>query len=412
MTPRPRRRQGFTLIELLVVISIIGILVGLLLPAVNAAREAGRRAQCQNNMKNIGLGLMQFSTSKNYFPNAAVVDESVQVTSGQPNAFTAVSNPSAFQGAGGNVLLYSWVVDILPYIDEQERYNAWNRDRPYLAPSLAGDAPDKPSNRTICTTAIKILSCPDDGSTQTNAGNLSYVVNSGFSFFTENGQTRGVAYSGTIPSSGTAPLNWTGQSGGLGAKPTTTKLGVMFIGSKQGNASYDYKTAASSIVDGAGTTLLLAENTNAGYSTGDLNLSGGYETNWATPFPHYVAFVGSRYVCGASGTCTSLPPQYSLGPQRDPNGNQIDGGGWIFANDRTTSRGEFINAGLDIGEGATPFVNSGHPSGFNAVMCDGSVKFISQTISGTVYSKILSPAGSKLISNYRQLPVSQDDISN
>src|SRR5437763_3367542 len=86
MSPRrqpPRQRRGFTLIELLVVISIIGILVGLLLPAVNSAREAGRRIQCANNMRNVALGLVNFSTSKNAFPNSGTFTET-QPTAAQP----------------------------------------------------------------------------------------------------------------------------------------------------------------------------------------------------------------------------------------------------------------------------------------------------------------------------------------
>src|ERR1700722_11988968 len=127
MNPRRRRRRGFTLIELLVVISIIGILVGLLLPAINSAREAGRRVQCQSNMKNVVLAIVNYVTTKNVFPPSGVFGED-----NSPAAFLTDPSKGAIVswmpgGTGGvGTPMYSWVVPILPYLDSQELFDQWS----------------------------------------------------------------------------------------------------------------------------------------------------------------------------------------------------------------------------------------------------------------------------------------------
>src|SRR5687767_3451124 len=92
-----RQRRGFTLVELLVVIAIIGILIALLLPAVQAARESARRAQCTNNLKQIGLGVHNHEDAKGKLP-------------------------AAFSAATG----LSWHVNILPYIEQGARFEMFD----------------------------------------------------------------------------------------------------------------------------------------------------------------------------------------------------------------------------------------------------------------------------------------------
>src|SRR5215217_3703910 len=181
MLNRRRRRPGFTLIELLVVISIIGILVGLLLPAVNAAREAGRRTQCSNNMRQLGLALMNFSTSKNSFPAAGTIDEAITPGAGT-NSGTSIKTPAA---AAQTSWLYNWVVDIMPYLDQPDIANAWDKTAPYWQPSSTISG--QPSNFILSSTALGVLRCPDDTTAQQGQGNLSYVVNGGFTLFNDSG---------------------------------------------------------------------------------------------------------------------------------------------------------------------------------------------------------------------------------
>src|SRR5690349_21623128 len=109
-----RVSQGFTLVELLVVIAIIGILVALLLPAVQAAREAARRSQCLNNFKQAGIGLQNFHASRNCFP------------SGMENFTVGVpcSMPSKHSHLVSGTTGWSWGAYILPYIEEQTLFNS------------------------------------------------------------------------------------------------------------------------------------------------------------------------------------------------------------------------------------------------------------------------------------------------
>ncbi|MFG0262759.1 MAG: DUF1559 domain-containing protein [Novipirellula sp. JB048] len=105
---RRKRSRAFTLVELLVVIAIIGVLVGLLLPAVQAAREAARRMQCTNNLKQIGLALQNYHDTFQMFPPGNIADY------------------DATDGQGGHII-NAWA-RILPFIEQQAAYDLWDFD--------------------------------------------------------------------------------------------------------------------------------------------------------------------------------------------------------------------------------------------------------------------------------------------
>lgn len=166
----PKFRSGFTLIELLVVIAIIAILIALLLPAVQQAREAARRTQCKNNLKQLGLALHNYHDVFLSFPPAA---------STYPNG-TRTSN---FDGNNG----WQWSVKILPYMDQAPLYNQLNPGTPHNVPRDAANMTNVNDYSTandgtleaLMTTTIPAFLCPSASGAginryQSNLGTLMY----------------------------------------------------------------------------------------------------------------------------------------------------------------------------------------------------------------------------------------------
>ncbi len=158
-----RTRKGFTLIEILVTISIIGILAGLLLPAVQAAREAARRARCASNLRQIGLALHSYHASHQSFP----------IYVSDYRRMTLVN--------GAYVRPYSPLCHILPYLEQTALYDSINFEMetwPEKGSSLLGSDP-YPANRTAREVSVSLFLCPSDALTLEYPRGSSYRGNTG-----------------------------------------------------------------------------------------------------------------------------------------------------------------------------------------------------------------------------------------
>jgi len=162
MKPFSRFRQAFTLVELLVVIAIIGILVGLLLPAVQAAREAARRMQCSNNVKQLALACHNYESAFRSFPAGGIVSYAPTVNVTPANHCTV----------GQDRTQAPWTVLMLPFIEDNNLYAQFNMNLRFTGSSnIPGDVP----NRNLFPLNNKKFQCPSDPNSGPTVNNSNYL---------------------------------------------------------------------------------------------------------------------------------------------------------------------------------------------------------------------------------------------
>lgn len=236
-----RRRIGFTLIELLVVIAIIAVLVALLLPAVQQAREAARRSQCKNNLKQIGLALHNYHDVAGRFPAALI-------GTGRCGPACRGITPTYMNTTG-------WVL-LLPYLDQAPMYNMYNFNVPssvsnpssYTKPAAAGVAISD-TNKGIYGMPLAVLTCPSDTFP-------APIVTSNPDVVTDFYERNGVARSNYLFSTGELTDYNEGWS---------FYQGIGYF--HQGAFGNDNAASLSDIKDGSSNTILVGEAKQIGLST-------------------------------------------------------------------------------------------------------------------------------------------------
>lgn len=344
-------RRAFTLIEVLVVIAIIGVLIGLMLPALSTAREAGRRVQCLNNLRQVGMAMIQEAGRKGRFPASG-----------------------AFSSTGPEQY-FSWVVPLLDDLDQNDIANDWDYTQPH------NDVVSS-RNGVLEQTHLSVLVCPSDASTTPGRGNLSYAVNGGFGWTQPVDCPTSPRWAGIASPPKFTPYDFNGDGATCaGASDPSTasadrriyfQTGLFFVENHPYGTGTSRHHSLTDVTDGSATTIMLAENVRAGFDP-------VWRSSWGDPWPPRNTFFVSGAVC-AGATCSPGNVDYNR------------------ANDRTgePQAHEAINAALDQAEGEAPWPSSFHANGVNVILCDGHGAFLRDSVSGPVYAALVSPQGIRL----------------
>jgi len=340
---RPTRRRGFTLIELLVVIAIIAVLIGLLLPAVQAAREAARRAQCTNNLKQLGLAVHNYHDSNNSFPPGRIW-----------KPLPTRSFPTIFAGCQNT----TWFCMMLSLFEQGNLANSFNYTvgaEGWEGPGPFDSALGVFVNSTVATTKIAIFQCPSD---RVN----DFQINPGYA---------GGALSGTIYTKGNYAVSWgnTNWGGHL-----DTALSAQHLRSAFG---HDGKISLASITDGTSNTVIIGE-VRQGTRFDVRGLMWSSVPGGASFMTRYTPNSLTDYL-GTNSGGDYLP--------NDP--------GLFCASEPSQQMPCFSGAG---DSDAFAGVRSRHPGGVNVCLGDGSVRFVKNTINPLIWIGVNSINAGEVIS--------------
>jgi len=358
------KRSGFTLIELLVVIAIIAVLIALLLPAVQSAREAARRSQCVNNLKQIGLALHNYESAQGSFP----------WTQGTTSARFPLANNGRMPwdvpaGNGDEWANFGSMAMMLPYMEQNAIYNSINFNFG-LNWTGANQALADICQRTAMDSVIGSYICPSDS----GKGRCSYRASNGTNW------------------------DWWSRDQGAGAL-TRPQPGGQSIGTIAG------------VTDGTSSTIAFFERTrgdndNSRYSPGDV-YTGGPQSQWGIPtyvisnpadfallqttlIPDCIAWARTN-VNNQAGTVWSWGGYYwAAGEYANTVGNFN-----VTPNSKVPDCSGWGGVGTGIGFFSA---RSRHPGGINATFADGSVRFVKDTVAPRTWLALATRQGAEILS--------------